>query len=60
MWSAIGPQKTALLRQRGFDIVGIRFVKRSDEKREPWTTLTFEHVRDTPLPTLRAELSAAK
>jgi hypothetical protein len=57
MWIAIGPEKTALLKDHGFDIepFGDGFLKRG--KTEPWI-LTFEHVRDTPLATLRAQLSA--
>lgn len=55
MWVDIGPEKTALLKQHGFDIVGVQFVKRG--KTAPWI-LGFEHVRDTSLATLRAELSA--
>ena len=54
MWLDIGPEKRALLKSHGFDIVGSEFVKRG--KSEPWM-LTFEHVRDTQLPTLRAELA---
>jgi hypothetical protein len=57
MWRAIGPAKTALIRGFGFDIVGVHFVKRGNKEREP-LTLTFEHARDTPIETLRAELSA--
>ena len=45
----------ALLKQHGFDIVGVQFVKRG--KTAPWI-LGFEHVRDTPIGNLRAELIA--
>jgi hypothetical protein len=55
MWIDIGPGKTALLRRSGFDIFRSQFVKRG--KGKPWI-LEFEHVRDTPLAMLRAELSA--
>jgi hypothetical protein len=54
MWIDIGPEKTGLLKRYGFDIVGVEFVKRG--KSEPWI-LTFDHVRDTPIGNLRAELS---
>lgn len=55
MWMAIGPAKTALIRSFGFDIVGVSFVKRGNRENAP-LTLTFEHARDTPIETLRAEL----
>ena len=57
MWIAIGPEKTALLKDYGFDIdsFGGGFLKRG--KTAPWI-LSFEHVRDTPIGNLRAELSA--
>jgi hypothetical protein len=57
MWTVIGPEKAALLKDCGFDVdlVGHRFFKRG--KTAPWI-LAFEHVEDTPLATLRAELSA--
>jgi hypothetical protein len=56
LWIDIGPEKTALLRGYGFDIdhFGDRFLKRG--KNEPWI-VAFEHVSDTQLSTLRAELS---
>jgi len=55
MWTDIGQGKTSLLKGYGFDIVANQFVKRG--KSEPWI-LEFELVRDTPMATLRAELSA--
>lgn len=55
MWIDIGQQKTTLLKQHGFDIVGVQFVKRL--LGTPWI-LEFEHVRDTSLAALRVELSA--
>lgn len=57
MFNDIGTEKAALLKDHGFDIVGVQFVKRGKSK--PWI-LEFEHVRDTPIAALRVELSAAK
>jgi hypothetical protein len=54
MWLDIGPEKRALLKGHGFDVVGVQFVRRG--KIETWA-LAFEHVRATPVPTLRAELA---
>ncbi len=54
MWLDIGPEKRALLKGLGFAIVGMRFVRRGKTETE---TLSFGHVRETPLPTLRAELA---
>jgi hypothetical protein len=55
MWKDIGPEKTMLLKRLSFDLVENEFVKPG--KRD-LIILTFEHVRDTPVATLRAELSA--
>ena len=55
MWIDIGPEKTALLMRYGFDIFGSQYVKRGKSK--AWI-LEFEHVRDTSLAELDAELSA--
>lgn len=46
--------KRALLKGHGFEIIGAEFVRR--EKTET-STFAFEHVRATPVPTLRAELA---
>jgi hypothetical protein len=54
MWLDIGPEKRALLKGHGFGIVSMGFVRRG--KSRSWT-LAFDHVRDTPLATLRAELA---
>ena len=55
MWIDIGPEKTSPLKGYAFeiDLSGHQFFKRG--QREPWM-LTFEHVRDMPLATLRTEL----
>jgi hypothetical protein len=55
MWSRIGPEKTQLLKDWGFDIVGNQFVKQANSLSEPWI-LEFEYVRDTPLAKLPEEL----
>ena len=52
MWLDIGPEKRALLKGLGFDVVGMRFVRCGKTETE---TLSFEHVRAMPIPTLRAE-----
>jgi len=44
----------ALLKGLGFDVVEMRFVRRGKTETE---TLSFEHVRAMPIPTLRAELA---
>jgi hypothetical protein len=54
MWLDIGPEKRALLKGHGFDVVEMRFVRHGKTETE---TLSFEHVRGTPLATLRAELA---
>jgi hypothetical protein len=51
MWLDIGPEKTALLKRNGFDIVKLQFVQRVNRR-----MLGLAFVRDTPLATLRAEL----
>jgi len=50
-WLPTGPEKTALLKRFGFDIVGMHFVNRVNHR-----MLTFDHARDTPLASLRTEL----
>ena len=54
MWLDIGPEKRALLKGLGFEVVEMRFVRRGKTETE---TLSFEHVRAMPIPTLRAELA---
>jgi hypothetical protein len=54
MWLDIGPEKRALLKGHNFDIIGTQFVRRG--KSRTWT-LAFDHVRGTPIPTLRGELA---
>jgi hypothetical protein len=54
MWLDIGPQKRALLKGHGFNVVGVQFVRPGNP--ETWT-LAFKHVRETPISTLRAELA---
>lgn len=55
MWIDIGKEKSALLKRYGFDIFGSQYLKRGKSK--PWI-LEFEHVRDSSLAELDAELSA--
>jgi hypothetical protein len=58
MWTDIGPEKTALLKRHGFDIVAMKFVDQVNRgKQMHRRTLGFDHVRDTPLAPLRAELT---
>jgi hypothetical protein len=52
MWTDIGPEKAALLRRLGFNIVGMQFVDRVNRR-----TLEFEHVRDSSPAELRSELT---
>jgi hypothetical protein len=54
MWIDIGPGKRALLKGHGFDVVGVQFVRRGKTE---ISALAFEHVREIPLATLRAELA---
>jgi hypothetical protein len=54
MWLDIGPEKRALMKGHNFEIIGTQFVRRSKTET---SALEFEHIRKTPIPTLRAELS---
>jgi hypothetical protein len=54
MWLDIGLEKRKLLKSYNFEIFETGFVRRG--KTESWA-LEFEHVRETPIPTLRAELA---
>jgi hypothetical protein len=54
MWLDIGPGKRALLKSHGFDVVGVQFIRR---RKTEISALAFEHVREMPLATLRAELA---